>query len=450
VCELRFKDLQLLDGVRFVNCQKLLATNPVLSRINTDSRTLKPGEIFWALKGDRFDGHDFVQPAAQNGARFAVVNYAVQTREPFPQVVVPDTLKALQQLAKIKRSKFKGTVVGLTGSNGKTTTKEMIAHVLSSKQKVHKTVGNLNNHIGCPLTLLELQPEHRTAVIELGTNHPGEIALLTEITDPDLALVTNVGPAHLEFFGTLDEVAREKISLFDGLSDGKTVFINLNDPYLKKYRREGLKKVTFAFDEKADVTGKILRVERNGNCVFRLNDKVDIYLRTPGVHNAYNALSAAAVALFLGMNENEIKDALESYSAFEKRMQVQEYNGIRIINDAYNANPESVKAAFETLKQMERSDGLLLVLGDMFELGEESLHWHEAALKGALSLNPDFIYVMGKFMEQAAEKIGKDKIAVFESHEHLARALKEKMRPGSLVFIKGSRGMRMEKVLEYI
>ncbi len=450
MCELFFEDFKQLPGVRFVHCDILLKENPSLPEVSTDSRTLAAGQVFWVLKGERFDGHDFVPVAAQKGALCAVVERRIENLADFPQVVVPDALKALQQLAALKRSRFKGVVLGLTGSNGKTTTKEMIAHILSQKYQVHKTRGNLNNHIGCPLTLLQLRSEHRFAVVEMGTNHPGEIAALAEIVKPDAALITNIGPAHIEFFKTLEAVAKEKLSLFEALGSGQTAFVNVDDPFLRAWQKSGVERLTFGFDFPAKVRGEQIEISEAGFPRFYLNGKTLVQLSVPGVHNARNALSAAAVALHFGFSEDEIAAALQDYTAFDKRMQVIEINGLRVINDAYNANPQSFKAAFETLSRMARPAGLFLVMGDMFELGESAGEWHKQILEQALQLNPTAVLLMGAAFEKAANQVGDSRVQVFKSHRVLGETLKKSAQPGALIFVKGSRGMEMEKILEFI
>ncbi len=448
--ELRFNDFKNLEGVQFVNCEDLQAQNPFLRRIKIDSRQIENNDVFWTLIGERFDAHDFVPAVALSGALCAVVERLVETSNPFPQVVVPDTLRALQQFAALNRLQFEGMVIALTGSNGKTSTKEMIAHLLEAKWSVHKTSGNLNNHIGCPLTLLQLNNQFDFAVVELGTNHPGEIAALAQITKPDAALITNIGPAHLEYFKTLEAVAKEKMSLFDQLEADQVAFVNYDDPFLKSFQRDDVRVVTFGLSQDADVTGKIVEVDAAGNFTFTLNDKVRVRLQVPGQHNVVNALAASAVGLFYGLNEQEIRDRLQSYSAFDKRMQLLQKNGLRIINDAYNANPESMRLAFETLARMERGTGLFLVLGDMLELGEQAAELHQQVLQQALNLNPQAILLMGDQMCAAAEKLNSEKIACFPGHEALAAELKNKVSGNALIFIKGSRGLQMEKVLDFI
>ncbi len=448
--ELRFADFKKLTDVRFLHCEDLFAQNPFLRRIKTDSRHIAPNDVFWVLIGQRFDAHEFVPAVALSGALCAVVEHPVPLQRPFPQVVVPNTLQALQQFAALNRQQFSGTLLGLTGSNGKTTTKEMIAHLLAEKWQVHKTSGNLNNHIGCPLTLLELNNSFDFAVVEMGTNHPGEIQLLATIAQPDAALITNVGPAHLQFFETVEAIAREKLSLFKVLDSGKVAFVNVDDPFLKTFHRSGITRVTYGFDAHAQVQGKITAVDENGNFAFELNGQVTIQLQVPGKHNAQNALAAAAVALFYGLSEKDVKDRLESYQAFDQRMQVVERHGVRIINDAYNANPQSMLMALQTLASMKAPKGLFLVLGDMFELGPQGEEWHRQVLQEALRLNPERILLMGEQMANASQQLNNPKLQVFDSHQALGTSLAQSLQPGALVFIKGSRGMAMEKVLEFI
>lgn len=448
--ELRFSDFKKLEGVQFVNCEDLQAQNPFLRRIKIDSRQIENNDVFWVLIGERFDAHDFVPAVALSGALCAVVERAVKTASPFPQVIVPDALKALQQFAALNRQKFESTVIALTGSNGKTSTKEMIAHLLEAKWSVHKTSGNLNNHIGCPLTLLQLTNQFDFAVVELGTNHPGEIETLAKLTKPDAALITNIGSAHLEHFKTLEAVAQEKMSLFAQLAAGQVAFVNGDDPFLKNFKRDDLEIVTFGLSQSVDVQAKIVEVDENGNFTFTLNDKVSIKLQVPGQHNVANALAASAVALYYGLSEEEIRDRLQSYSAFDKRMQLLQKDGLRIINDAYNANPESMRMAFETLARMNHGNGLFLILGDMLELGERSTDLHRQVLQQALKLNPQAILLMGSEMCAAAKAIKSEKILCFQNHEEMAEELKKRIRENALLFIKGSRGLQMEKVLDFI
>lgn len=454
--DLTLKDIAGLKDCRPVNFDFSGAENKTLPGISIDTRTLEAGQVYWAIIGERLDGHQFVGEAHKKGAVFSVIqddHLAGLQNTKQPLAVVPDTLEALQELGRKQRLKFDIPVIALTGSNGKTTTKEMIAHILETKLRLHKTRGNLNNHIGCPLTLIGLNDTHQAAVVELGSNHPGEIGLLADLVNPNHALITNIGASHLEFFESKAAVAREKLALFEAIDNRVgTIYKNIDDPFIKEYQPENCSVVRFSLEERADVTGRILSMDARGCAVFRLNDRSDIRLQISGRHNVNNALAAAAVALNLGFSEAEIAEALSSYRPFDQRMQIIEKNGVTFLNDAYNANPDSMKAALKTVAAIEEKTRLFLCLGDMFELGANRLRFHGEILDSALQINPEAILILGESMTAAAQSIkksGQSKIENFEDHQSLADFLKEKLQPGDLVLIKGSRGMAMEKILTY-
>ncbi|MBD3224569.1 MAG: UDP-N-acetylmuramoyl-tripeptide--D-alanyl-D-alanine ligase, partial [Caldithrix sp.] len=368
-----------------------------------------------------------------------------------PLAIVPDTLQALQQLAQIHRKRFEIPVISITGSNGKTTVKEMLATILNGKRLVHKTAGNLNNHIGCPLTLMQLKASHEAAVIELGTNHPGEIELLAQITKPTDAIITNIGPAHLEFFKDLAGVTREKLALFKETPAGGTIYKNLDDPNISGYKNADVQHITYSLNKPADVRGRLHKVNEQGRGIFRLNDKTDIQLKTPGLHNVYNALAAAAVALNTGFDEFEIKDALEDYYSYDQRMQIEHWHGATIINDSYNANPESMRMALQTLENIQTSGRIFIVIGDMFELGEDAIIQHQRIIEESLQLHPGGVFVIGPLMHQACNNIipkdGTDLVS-FESHDAIRMRLSRELKANDIVLIKGSRGMKMEKIIQ--
>ncbi len=445
--ELSLDDLKKSGQAEFHNISSSLKT---FSSVSIDSRNIKAGEVFWAIKGEQFDGHDFVKSAIEAGALFAVVEKGFDSAA-LPVVVVPDTLKALQKLANVHRNKFDIPVIAVTGSNGKTTLKEMLAHILQSDKNVLKTEGNLNNHIGCPLTLLKLKAEHQAAVIEIGSNHPGEIDVLAKISEPTHAVISNIGEAHLEFFQDKEGVYREKTSLFDDMGAGTKIFINMDDEWLRKYKPENGQLVTrFAFEEKADVRGSKLEVDGEGRASFLLNGRTVIHLQVTGIHNAYNALAAAAVALNLGSDEKTVKKALESYRAFDKRMQRIELNGAVIINDCYNASPDSMRAAIDTVNRIKNKASLYLVLGDMFELGAAAHEAHKSVIETALDIKNDGIFLLGDAMKEAAEDFKSGNLQILNSNEEAAVLLKKLLKPGDLALIKGSRGMKMEEIIDII
>ena len=445
--ELSLDDLKNSGQTEFHNIPSSVET---FSSVSIDSRNIKEGEVFWAIKGERFDGHDFVESAIEAGALFAVVEKGFDSGT-LPAAVVPDTLKALQKLANVHRNKFDIPIIAVTGSNGKTTLKEMLAHILQSDKNVLKTEGNLNNHIGCPLTLMNLKAEHKAAIIEIGSNHPGEIDVLAKISEPTHAVISNIGEAHLEFFKDKEGVFHEKTSLFDDMGVGTNIFINMDDEWLRKYKPENGQQVTrFAFKENADVTGSELEVDGKGRASFILNGKTAVRLQVTGIHNAYNALAAAAVALNLGSDEKTVKEALEGYRAFDKRMQRIELNGAVILNDCYNASPDSMRAAIDTVSRIKNKAALYLVLGDMFELGTAANEAHKSVIKTALSIKSDGIFLLGEAMKAAAEDFKGGKLQILNTNEEAADRLKKLLKPGDLALIKGSRGMKMEEIIEII
>jgi UDP-N-acetylmuramoyl-tripeptide--D-alanyl-D-alanine ligase len=443
--ELSLGDFKNIEGAEFKNIPTAADT---FFGVSIDSRTIKKNEIFWAIKGERFDGHDFVNTAIKAGALFAVVERGFNY-ETLPAVVTPDTLKSLQTLANVHRNKFDIPVIAITGSNGKTTLKEMLAQILQSDKQVLKTEGNLNNHIGCPLTLLRLKEKHQAAIVELGSNHPGEIDVLAKISEPTHAVISNIGEAHLEFFKNKEGVFKEKTSLFDDMKSGTHIFINMNDPWLRKYEAEnGQRIIRYAFDEDADVQGTDLKVDKEGRASFVLNAETEIHLLVAGIHNAYNALAASAVALSLGYDETAVKTALQSYRAFDKRMQRVELNGAEIINDCYNASPDSMQAAIDTVSRIHTDGSVYLLLGDMFELGETALQAHKRIIEKALNVERGYVFLLGETMKKAADNLKNENMRILNSNEEAASILKKLIKPGDLVLIKGSRGMKMEEIIE--
>lgn len=415
--------------------------------VSTDSRHLASGALFVALTGEHFDGHDFIRAAREHGASAAVVNRRVQ--DPLPQLCVPDTRLALGQLAAARRSAFTQPLIALTGSNGKTTLKEMIAAILRRSAPILATRGNLNNDIGVPLTLLGLQAHHRYAVIEMGANHPQEIAYLTSLARPDVAIINNAGPCHLEGFGDLDGVARSKGEIFQGLSADGVAIINADDPYAPLWREmnRGRRIVDFALEQPAAVTGTLL-----GGSRFRLHTEqgaVEIGLQLTGAHNVRNALAAAAATLSVGATLEQVRDGLESLPAVSGRMQrLAGKHGATIIHDAYNANPASLAAALHTLAAEGGRNWL--VLGDMRELGANANLLHAQSGEQARQAGFERLFALGEHSQAAVAAFGAG-AQHFSSAEDLHSALEQELQNAGallpLVLIKGSRGMRMERIV---
>ena len=430
----------------------------IVSGISTDSRTLAEGEFFVALIGDRFDGHDFIAQAADRGAGGAVVSRDVGETSIETVVLVEDTLKALGDIARLYRSRFDIPVIGITGSNGKTTTKDMMASILERKYSVLKNEGNLNNAIGVPLTLFRLSGKHEVAVIEMGTGAPGEMARLVEMVQPDVAVVTNIGPTHQEFFGSVDEVATEKAVLVRAAG---SAVLNVDDPRVAEMSdvvdgtiisfglaRDDLACATVLADEVGQ--------DRNGEAEFTLvvgQDRARVHLRAMGKHNVYNALAAASVGKLLHVDINEIRDALESYQGTPMRMQKEMVNGVTIINDAYNSNPASLRAAVELLSEIECSGKRVAVIGDMLELGEQSDEFHRAAGRSIAGYPVDVLVTVGDEAAKIAEAaldagFRKNRVVICMSISHVITYLSEALKVGDAALIKGSRGMKMEEIIE--
>ena len=414
-----------------------------VSGVSTDTRSLQAGELFVALTGPNFDGHDYVAQAVEAGAVAVMVARDLDCA--VPQIIVDDTRLALGRLASGWRHSINSVLIGLTGSNGKTTVKEMIAAILRELGQVLATRGNLNNDIGMPLTLLGLRPEHEFAVIEMGANHHGEIRYLARIADPDIALITNAAPAHLEGFGDLDGVARGKGELFEELRSDALAVINHDDVYFEYWqgRLDGQKTLSFGMNPGADVCGS----DDDQNFVLHYaNEEIQIKLPLAGRHNRMNALAAAAVAIAAGSGLEQIRAGLESMKPVAGRLQAQEgRSGARIIDDTYNANPGSLQAAIDYLAGIQGQRWL--VLGNMGELGDAGDELHRQAGVMAAGAALDRLYTLGTLARNAAESFGPNARA-FDDRQQMIEVLRSELKPGVTVLVKGSRSMAMEEVVK--
>ncbi|BCO33041.1 UDP-N-acetylmuramoyl-tripeptide--D-alanyl-D-alanine ligase [Thiohalobacter sp. COW1] len=415
--------------------------------LSTDSRGLERGNLFVALAGERFDGHDYLDQAAAGGAAGALVSTAVT--ELLPCIRVTDTRLALGGLAAAWRARFDIPLVAVTGSNGKTTVKEMLAAILGMKHQVLATRGNLNNDIGVPLTLGRLDAVHTAAVIEMGANHPGEIAYLTGLARPTVALITNAGPAHLEGFGSLEGVARAKAEIYDGLGPEGLAVVNRDDAFADYWlmRLQGRRIMTFGLEMQADVSAEVSPHESGQRLVLRTPaGSIEVELALPGRHNAMNALAAVAAALGAGASLAAVQSGLQSLRPVGGRLQIHRCaDDIGVIDDTYNANPGSVQAALAVLGQL--SGERWLVLGDMGELGGESRQLHRDIGARAAAAGCDRLFTLGGDAASAAEAFT-GPAAHFDDFESLQSALEAQLHPGVQVLVKGSRSMRMERVVQ--
>lgn len=422
--------------------------------ISIDSRSIKKGEFFLPLKGANFNGEDFIQDAFKKGAIGAFTTqcsaFGASGRGKII-MRVRDTTRALQRMARYNRRLFDIPVIGVTGSNGKTTVKDMIAKVLSSKFNVLKNEGTKNNHIGLPLTLLKLNSSHRVCVVEMGTNHRGEISFLGDIAAPNIAVITNIGPSHLEFLKDLNGVFREKRDILEALDRDSLAVINGDDKYLAAIKKKPFKIMRFGYDDRNDFRSS--RISSNGtNIEFFLNDRSRFELNLIGAHNVYNALAAIAVAYNFDISYEATKRALSEYSLPDSRLNVRDIGGITVIDDAYNSNPLSMKSAIETLAEYP-AKRRWIVSADMLELGraEEELHGKIGEMIARSGFSGLITY--GKLSKHTSSRalecgMGPDRVWHCSSREEAADILSRVAGKGDAILVKGSRAMKMEEVIK--
>lgn len=412
----------------------------------TDTRKIIAGSIFFALKGENFNGNKFATQAIEQGCALAVVDEPVDT--PTDRIVrLENVLKTLQELANHHRNQFNIPVIGLTGSNGKTTTKELMACVLSKKFKVHATRGNLNNHIGVPLTLLSMPTSTQIALVEMGANNPNDIKELCEIANPNYGLITNIGRAHLEGFGSLEGVARAKVQLFDYIRKTRgTVFLNADDARLAALAEE-IEAVSYAQNAKADVAGSLLSKGLHISFTWKSRDfqSADIHTHLTGAYNLSNLLAAACVGQHFAVDAEQIATALSEYTPDNNRSQLQKTEHNTLILDAYNANPTSMGLALEDFMNADSPQEKWAILGDMLEGGADSLKEHVAILKRAQQAGLKSLFV-GSIFQQAAEQASVS-AHVFKDVEAAASYIQKENPQDKLILLKGSRGIGLEKLV---
>lgn len=428
-----------------------------VSAVSTDSRQVAPGELFVPLVGERFDGHDFIDSAAARGVTAFVASEAWLSAHALPAgccaVAVTDTLRALGDLAAFHRRRFDLKVVAITGSNGKTTTKEMLARILAQTGPGLRTEGNLNNLIGLPLTLFRLTGRDRWAVVEIGMSEFGEIDRLAEIADPQVGIITNAFPAHLESLGSVEGVAKAKGELFLRLKPGSVAVYNVDDPLVSACPTHlNVTRLTFGLRGAEVSSAEIKSHGKLGESfTLRLPDgELPVILKAFGRHNIYNALAAAAAAHALGVPGEVIRRGLEEFTPYDKRFQLEEVAGVTLIDDSYNANPASMAAALTTLHELAAGGRCAAVLGDMLELGLGTEAAHRE-LGGKAAAAVERLYLLGELaaeIRKGALEAGlpAERVLHAQSHEEIAGELLSWLEPGDCVLFKGSRGMKMEKV----
>ncbi len=447
--------LALSRIAEFVSATGVLAHEELVQGYSIDSRTVGKGELFFAVKGERLDGHDFVEQALEKGAAAAVVRKAQLGRYPEKTrlLAVEDTLVALQTLATAVRKLWGKPLIAVTGSAGKTTTKEAIAHVLSAKFRVLKSEGNFNNHFGLPLMLLKLEPEYDVAVIEMGMSHAGEIRALAKIAQPEIGVVTNVAPVHLEFFDSLARIARAKYELVESLPTGGTAVLNADDEYVSQFGRDFKGKVVlYGTRATSDVRAESLQSRGAEGAEFDVvigGVREHAKLPLVGEHNVLNALAAVAVGLERGLKLAEAVGALATLAAADKRGQVLQVGNITVINDCYNSNPKALEAMVDALATMT-AKRRIVVAGEMLELGPAGEEMHRRAGEHIAEKKID-VLVGVRGLAQASVEGARQAGAQAEflaTPEEAGEWLAREARAGDVVLLKASRGVKLEKALE--
>ncbi|WP_307323560.1 UDP-N-acetylmuramoyl-tripeptide--D-alanyl-D-alanine ligase [Evansella vedderi] len=423
--------------------------------VSTDTRTIQQGNLYIPIVGENFNGHDFVRAAVENGASGALWQKSQPNPpEDVPLIYVEDTLLALQDLAKNYLDYLPAKVVGITGSNGKTTTKDMVTSVLATTYKVQKTEGNYNNHIGLPLTILRLEEDTEIAVLEMGMSGRGEIELLSTIAKPEAAIITNIGESHLQDLGSREGISEAKFEITVGLKENGTLVIHGDEPLLtEKVVNSPFKVITFGSSERNDYYSVHVQQKSNGT-YFKINGEEDIEFFIPvlGKHNINNALSAIALAKQFDVSIPNIKKGLESIKITGMRTElIQGKSGVAVINDAYNASPTSMRAAIQLLQDLKDYGKKIVVLGDMLELGDEEETFHYEVGKGIDPSKINYVFTFGelgrKIAEGAKVNFSGEQVFAYDDKQALITKLKEVVEEGDIVLIKGSRGMKLEEVV---
>lgn len=430
-----------------------------VENVSIDTRTIKKNSLYIAIKGNSLDGHSFVNEAVKKGAIAVLIDERMLSKFDkleIPIVTVKDTTIALGQMAQVWRNKLSAKIVGITGSNGKTSTKEITTSLLKEKYKVVSTAANNNNHIGVPLTLFAANEKTEVVILELGTNHFGEIPYTAKIAQPDFSLITNIGYSHIEFLKTLAGVKKEKKALFDQtIKRGGVVIINNDDKLLKPLTKKYSRFTTYGFSEKSMVIGQIKGYTSDGRTITEIKfkkEKIGVELPLFGITNARNILASVAIAYSLGLNKTEIINGINKLKPVKQRLSVKKIRDMILIDDTYNANPASMNAAFELMGKINLYNKKVAVLGDMFELGTKSIKLHEGLAPGIKKNGIGIVFTIGKMMKNLSDVLKKSDVIVqhFSNRIALAKFLDECNLNNSVVLVKGSRGMKMEEYFQII
>lgn len=446
---IKIKDIvEAVDGVLLCGNE-----NQEIEHISIDSRQSKGNDLFVPIIGEKVDAHNFISQAFDSGCIATLTSKHKEMNHTHSFIYVKDTIKALHDIGRLCRSRTTVPVVGVTGSVGKTTTREMIATALSAEKSIYKTGKNYNSQIGVPITLSEMPNDVDMAVLELGMNVPGELGLISKMTILDAAVVTNVGVAHIEFFGTKEKICEEKLTITSGLKENGLLFLNGDDELLYQYKDStSFTPILYGTSPRCTYRGENIAM-KNGKYTFEFvfdTIRIPVTLSVLGVHNVVNAIGALAVAHKFGVDLTKAAKALEGFTGFMNRLEVHKVNGYTIIDDTYNASPDSMKAGIDVLCGMEEKGKKIAVLGDMFELGEQSSNYHYQVGK-AISEKPfDFAILVGKqasYIGKAMEDTQSNIPIMYEmSNEEVSKYLKRTLTAGDVVYLKASNGMKLKEI----
>lgn len=433
--------------------------NAVFYNVSTDSRKINKGDFFVPLVGEKFDGHDYIKLSFEQGASGSFTQKDMEPYDGKVLIKVSDTLKALRDLASYYRQKFQIPFVGITGSVGKTSTKEMVSSVLGKGFNVLKTQGNFNNEIGVPLTIFGLESSHTAAVVEMGMSGLGEISRLTSIVKPDIAIITNIGLSHIEKLGSKNNILKAKMEILEGLNDKGLVILNGDDKLL--YGLKDLLKfrtLFYGLEEGLEYQAYNVKSLGEQGSTFEIgvgNKEYKVRIPVPGIHNVYNALCGIAAGIELGVPVDKIVEGIEGFTPGKMRLNIINHNGLKIINDAYNASPQSMEAAINVLKDVSSGGRTIAVLGDMLELGEMSYKAHFDVGRYAVSKGIDYVVAVGESRRNIAHGAvdagaEDDRVFEFKDNSEVARFLQRFSKTGDVILVKGSRGMKMEEIVNML
>ncbi len=442
---------------KMVNGRLEASSEIIVNQISIDTRTMEKGSLFVAIKGERFDGHDYIEQAVANGAALVMVREGTILPESVPAIFVTDTLEALGKLAHEYRKLFKIPVIAVTGSVGKTSTKEMIAAILSAKYKVHKSKGNYNNDIGLPLSVLEMDEEHEVAVFEMGMRGFNEISTLSKIVNPDIAVITNIGISHIERLGSRQNILKAKLEVLDGMDENGIVILNGDDELLSGLKGLLTQKTLFyGIDENQDIWAYDLSSKGEEGVYFHVKtggNDIELFIPAPGIHNVHNALAGIAVAESLNMSESDIRKGLENFSGEKMRLCIEEKDGIKFINDSYNAAPSSMTAALDVLCEIAGERRKWAVIGDMLELGDWATEAHRKIGRLVSKSGIEYMVAIGSLAKWYVEGANEDPATktitkLFATALEAKSYIKTLVQKGDVLLFKGSRMIKMDVMLQ--